>query len=332
MTAATATRPSTLAADLLLVRLLVPTARPTPPSRLRADLAKFFRSPLTEERWRSAVAELTAAGLAEDRPLRLSDAGRARALEFLGLSELPPRVNWKAIKARYLVPKALGLAPDDAEGLKRAGHVNGLSALLLRERFDLNTGDKATLPRALEALACRELGYPQAASLDEVKLLVLNRLAGSSERMGWKQLQKQLPRIVLGAGRSGIGPLQEVLLQRLGGDGPEPPRPQPESLPFDPQEFANTVKAAARDCPSGRFGDNKVFISHLWRHLRGEPSFPPMDLVEFKQQLVEANRDGLLRLSRADPVEAMNPDDVRESEAKYLNAEFHFVLVERGQP
>ncbi len=40
-----------------------------------------------------------------------------------------------------------------------------------------------------------------------------------------------------------------------------------------------------------------------------------------------ANNARLLDLSRADLVQAMDPDDVRLSEVNYLNATFHFVRI-----
>jgi hypothetical protein len=55
-------------------------------------------------------------------------------------------------------------------------------------------------------------------------------------------------------------------------------------------------------------------------------------LPEFKQRLVEANAQHLLHLSRADLVEAMDPELVAESRTSYLNATFHFVLLEGDRP
>jgi hypothetical protein len=101
---------------------------------------------------------------------------------------------------------------------------------------------------------------------------------------------------------------------------------------FDLAAFARTVQAAARDCPTGRFGDNKVFINHVWRRLSEEPRFAGMNLNEFKRRLTEANTANMLTLSRADLVSVMDPEDVRESETPYLNAVFHFILIEREQP
>jgi len=92
-------------------------------------------------------------------------------------------------------------------------------------------------------------------------------------------------------------------------------------------KFAERVKAAARACPTGRYGDNKVFIAHVWRRLQADPDFAGMDLDTFKDRLAEANNARLLDLGRADLVQALDPDDVRQSELSYLNATFHFVRI-----
>ena len=63
-----------------------------------------------------------------------------------------------------------------------------------------------------------------------------------------------------------------------------------------------------------------------------EPNFPRLTLGEFKHRLVEANSQHLLHLSRADLVQAMDPQLVAESETTLLNATFHFVLLEEARP
>ncbi len=98
---------------------------------------------------------------------------------------------------------------------------------------------------------------------------------------------------------------------------------------FDLPAFATRIKRIARTSPpTARFGDNKLFISHAWQLFNDESDDAGMDLASFKHRLVEAHRAGLLVLTRADLVSAMNPDDVRGSQTKYLHAEFHFVLIE----
>ena len=120
------------------------------------------------------------------------------------------------------------------------------------------------------------------------------------------------------------------------GGAPTADAPQPESPPaepFDLPAFAATVRAlAASSPPEDRFHDNKVFIAALWRATQREPNFPRLSLPEFKQRLVEANSQNLLHLSRADLVQAMDPQLVADSETVYLNATFHFVLLEGDRP
>ncbi|HTU90382.1 MAG TPA: hypothetical protein VMF69_09935 [Gemmataceae bacterium] len=239
------------------------------------------------------------------------------------------------------MPKALGIAPTSQKALKRIGDKENLAAILLRELFELPVGPFPSFGAVLNALACKELGFPEATNLEEVKQLILSRRIGSDERLDTGTLKKALPRVLLGTKSRGISGLRAVLLMgwadcsKLPTPPPMPPqeqlRDEPTPAGFDLPAFAQTVKAAARDCPTGRFGDNKVFISHLWRRLQDEPAFPVMDLPTFKQRLTEANNSHLLTLSRADLVQVMDPVDVQESLTTYLNGEFHFVLVEREQ-
>jgi hypothetical protein len=99
--------------------------------------------------------------------------------------------------------------------------------------------------------------------------------------------------------------------------------------PFDLEMFANTVASAARTCPTGWFGGNKVFISHVWNQLKNDRPFAALGLDGFKQKLVDANREGRLTLSRADLVQSMDSDDIIASEIPHLTTAFHFILVER---
>lgn len=109
---------------------------------------------------------------------------------------------------------------------------------------------------------------------------------------------------------------------------PEAPQPPPAQSERDElSEFADRVNEAARAATTGKFGPNKVFISHVWNTLKNDEPFRSLGLDGFKQRLTDANRAGLLALSRADLVEAMDPADVDQSETPYLNATFHFIQI-----
>ncbi|MBV9123484.1 MAG: hypothetical protein JO112_09015 [Planctomycetes bacterium] len=159
-----------------------------------------------------------------------------------------------------------------------------------------------------------------------------------------KKWQEQIPAKIVGARNTRAEELRRALLCRwLEGDDQAPrstfpipaPTEQPAASPlarepggsFNLAGFAEAVLEAARSCTTGRFGDHKVFISHVWRQFQACNDFPGMDEPSFKERLAEANQAGLLALSRADLVEIMNPQDVQDSETRYLHATFHFVKI-----
>lgn len=77
--------------------------------------------------------------------------------------------------------------------------------------------------------------------------------------------------------------------------------------------------------PMGRFGDQKVFVAAIWRAIHADPRFSGMSLETFKRLLIDANRQRLLNLARADLVAAMDPDEVRLSEISDDISTYHFV-------
>lgn len=100
------------------------------------------------------------------------------------------------------------------------------------------------------------------------------------------------------------------------------------ALPADDRAFAARVLAAARASKTGRFGRDKVFISHVAQQLVRE-GVAIGDVDAFKARLVAVHRADLLTLHRADLVEAMSASDVDESETRYRTATFHFVNIGR---
>lgn len=286
-------------ADLILCRLLVPSKAPPSERAVAAAVAPLFRDPPSPADVSATLAALRSAGLLTPRGQRLTDAGRARGLAFLGVAGLPDRCPWGQVRAKYLVPKLLGLTPGSAESYQRIATRDKLAARVLKRTLGLPTGTPDSLAGTLEALACRSLGFKEATRLADIRDAVLGgeqtKLTGSAA-----PAKAALEASVL------CGAFEA----------------------FDLEAFAADVVSAARACETGRFGDNKVFISHVWRQVQGEPRFRAFGEDEFKAKLVEANRAGRLALSRADLVQFMDPVDVRESETSYMTATFHFIRIE----
>ncbi len=179
--------------------------------------------------------------------------------------------------------------------------------------------------QVLEAVACKQLGFSGETTLEGLLCTVLSKLMGS-ERLTKKKLAEQLPLFETGlTSRKAVDARQKVVRDWLANSQ--------NAEPFDLTAFAATVRTlAANSPPEDRFHANKVFIAALWRATQREPNFPRLSLQEFKERLVEANSHNLLHLSRADLVQAMDPRLVADSETEYLNATFHFVLLEEDRP
>lgn len=100
----------------------------------------------------------------------------------------------------------------------------------------------------------------------------------------------------------------------------QPPYQSPPSVAKWSKNIEQIIKNIG---PKGRFGGRKVFIDSAYRAYKRQGG--TKNRREFKEQLVEANKQGKLRLIRADLVSAMDPEKVKASETAYLNATFHFI-------
>jgi hypothetical protein len=106
------------------------------------------------------------------------------------------------------------------------------------------------------------------------------------------------------------------------------------------QEFSDAVGQIAATIrtepghqgkPKGRFGLTKVFIAAIWRAAQHDPRFAGMTRQEFNKKLLQAHRDSLIVMARADLVGAMDSAEVADSEIEDRRgpgsyaAQFHFV-------
>jgi hypothetical protein len=344
---------------LVLARLLIPAKRPPTPASVKKQLAPFFLHRLSTAEWNdvfeSAVASLSENGLATSRPLALTDTGRTRALESLGMQQVPPRLTWATLKAAWLTPLALNAPIAGSRDRDRLKSADGFKGYVLKREYGLPIDKCPTFKESLDALIWKQLGIETDRTVTRDALLeeVVGRMLDPSGRLKKKQVQDQLPAKALGASQTSAEELRLAAIRRwieqdavsstekrapssseqgLFDDGSFEKRSADEVPSFaangdDLARFAEQVRTAARSSIAGRFGPNKVFIGQVWRQLETQPAFLQMNLAAFKSRLVEANRAGLVSLSRADLVEAMNPHDVATSETRHLNAVFHFVTL-----
>jgi hypothetical protein len=333
LTTTLAAPPGHALADLLLVRMALANATP---KKVREDLGKLLNEELSATAFEELRSELTEAGFltkGKRNTFALTETGRERGLRFLGVDEMPPRTNWSKVIGKYLFPKAAGLSESAAAKLDNG---DKLAAFILKRKYGLGAGVGSSLNQVAEAIACKELGFSEETTLQGLLCAVLSRIL-RSERLPKEKLVKQIPVFETGlVAVSAETARRKVVRDWLeGAPARSKPLPAPVQLaePFDLPAFAATVKVLASDSPpEARFHGNKVFIAALWRASQQEPSLRHISMPEFKRRLVEANAQHLLHLSRADLVQAMDPQLVAESETVYLNATFHFVLLEGDRP
>lgn len=306
----------------------------------RGDLSRALKS-FIDHQWSSGewstrleetLAALQAEGLVDPsgrKGLALTREGRSRALSALGVERLAKGTTWKQLKRTHLVARSLGLA-STPDTLARLRDADGLRAVLVQKQLGLPAPGTRSLAQLRDALCWKALGVEteRPFTLAAVQALLLGRVAQSSREVSAPQALQQLAARGVGARRMDPDNLRLAALRSWLFPVVEPaPAAAPPASPLPAEDnlhaFAERVLHAARTATNGRFGEDRVFISHIWRAMQGSG----LDERTFKNQLLQANQKRLLSLSRADMVELMDPADVAASEIRHLGATFHFIAL-----
>ncbi|AUX45899.1 uncharacterized protein SOCE26_073990 [Sorangium cellulosum] len=273
------------------------------------DIAKTLKAVLKDrgsdaEQQRLVEAELTTltrAGLIKGvrkSSFMNTPSGWRAALGAIARKDLPPKPVWKDLKEQL----------DNC--------VNARIVKTLTGAFRLAVAPEPTLQQVIDALLWHviKVETSEPFTAEAVTRVLLNRLAGTPTLLPVDQALDEL------VAKASAPPLNAPSVPSGA------PVPAGAALPADDTAFAARVLAAARSSKTGRFGDDKVFISHVFQRLADQGDAVG-DPDAFKARLVSAHRRGLLSLNRADLVEAMDPADVDASETRYLSATFHFVRI-----
>lgn len=320
---------------LVLVWLVVPRKKPTLKG-LGKVLDPFVRGTgaSSESVARQCLARLKTRGdIERDTTWILTPAGKAKAFAALSVPNLPKRLPWKWVHT-LLVARGNGTEPAPA-ALKRVASADGLVADVLQRQLGIQSRATPSSTQMGYALAWRELGIESTErfSLNAVLAHVVQKTCpGEAAPKDLKMALQILVAAALDVPR-GDAPLRAALVRRWMG-GPrsaEPTSASPTAAPDGPaalRTFAERVMVAVRASPTGRWGENKVFVSHVWNDFLRREGSSGMDLEAFKRLLLDANQAGHLSLSRADLVEVMDGEDVKRSEISSLGATFHFIRTD----
>lgn len=306
---------------------------------LEAALRPFVEHRLSnaesKARFDTLVERLTSDALITERKrggFELTADGRAGAVRFLHLEQAPRALTWKKLKATYLLALTLDLPPTK-NVVTRLSSADGVRATLLKRQHGMADADNLSLAQVRDRLLWRQLGVEtdRPFSLSAVQAHLLGEMLDAEVKDPRKGVEQLVARAA-GATRGDAEAVRQSVLRQWALPETEPPAPA--EPPATPQEqgngsddsvasFAEHVLSVARTLPTGRFGNNKVFISHVWKAL--QPEWGSREA--FDVALLEANRTRHLSLTRADLVSAMDPRDVAESEVRSYGATFHFVVI-----
>ncbi|WP_006786402.1 hypothetical protein [Thiorhodospira sibirica] len=361
----TPTAPRLDVTDLIRLRLLcAPPEQGLTYANLKKDLKDWLPATLPwpqtlddHLKTLQASGELISPGRAR---YLLSEAAVAQSQHKLGRSAQADRPRWNHFSQGELQALALGLEfPRNEAERKRLRSVDGLRALILVKHYQLSTRPFPTLTQARDALLWQHLSHPDTAMRLQSQLKALNTPAfsqgmlmkvllndllapGNPPALNWQPALNQLVAKCIGARRIDASELRKAVVRRamtppaeLSASPPSalaavssPPLRDRLPAPIDLVQFARVVMNTAQHTQSGRFGRDKIFISHVWAQLCQQAAQFGLDEAQFKEYLTRANNQGLLRLSRADMAHILDQEDVARSETHYLNSAFHFIHLD----
>lgn len=265
----------------------------------------------------------------------LSDAGRDIALKAAGL-ESAAGLTWQRIAAVELVANALNLPVPRGNERRRLASADGLRAAVLNQSHQLGLTPYPTLNQVRDALLWQSLDRAaespellQGCKLQLGRPFSIRMLAGLllSNRLGSQRVLeapvalRQLATAAVRARRTDPAELRLAIVRHALRLSAEKTKPL-----VDLNTFADRVLKVAARCRDGWFGSQKLFIAPLWTQFR--KAHPEIEETEFRNKLLEAHRQGLLRLARADLIPAMDPELVAASELQYWGAAFHFLSLD----
>lgn len=335
--------------ELIPIRFLACPDNGLAISEIKKSLNPLFYQPPSNNEWLQTLQQLAERGLLNKTSksrFQISAAGQKLALQKLGLQSLPPATRWLTLKNCYLIASLLKLpAPINERDRRSITSADGLRASILVNAFQLPAGSYPSLTKARDSLLWQQLAEPVATANLQHKLaasnatrsrpftkgsviaLLLNSLLVTERELPWDAALKQLAAKAVGARRISLEELRLAILRAATEKPSQLPGPLPPE-PFNLKLFANQVMQSAKRSQTGKFGDSKVFISHVWHQMELDGNTFGLDLKQFKHYLALANNKNLISLSRADLAYAMDQNAVSASETSYLNSIFHFIRLE----
>ena len=312
----TAARPTLPVDDMLILARLLQSSKSRPnQEKVRTDVNRLLARPLDREPFADHLQELRDAGLVDPNAMTLTNSGCDIVMRWLQIATLPRRLDWRAIRYKYLLPKFV----TTGRKIDPAAAVDKFSKQLLASNIPALPAKGSPL----EVLLCQVLGHPELTTVQALLRRVLSTHLGVSQALTPDQLLRMFACQATGA----AAPKKELLAEGYIRRKLAIVKPAIESSLL---EFAQAVNDAASRCQVGRHGDDKVFVAAVYDNSQHQPILLNYNLATFKKQLAEAHQLGLVRLARADLTPAFDAELLQRSEVDRVGVILHFIIAPRA--
>lgn len=287
---------------LVLARLASPSKKPPSIAELVEQTQRYRPTTHTEAQWRDLIQDTLAAMIAQQRVTPERRVAGEHAAK-----------PWRQWTDKLLPALALGVALDDAKGLKRLAAADGLVSAIAARELGLWGDGPPSFAELCNGLVWRDLAVEGAPKNIPgwLRVHVLRKYIEGA-RGSAEKLVKQIAAKAVGAPRADAKAIRDSLVRGW----------------LDAPDLVAAIRDVVDHARDGVFGDRKVFVAAAWHQLRARPAWARLALDDFKAALLAAHRDQKLELVRADLVSAMDPELVAASEIDTGSARYHFVLRE----
>ena len=327
--------------NLVLVRLLPSQGKSLTLNKIKQDLQKIGQllgsTEDGDKDLKEVLEELRSLDMIEEvgsGKYQITDKGVRAARSYLGAEYFPRKLDWRTVKEKYLLARSLGITISSAKELKKISNADNIRSEVIRRGLELDLPELPTPTQTKGSASWLALGVKTktALTLGTVRTHLINQLVDTSRPLDEDQVFKLLAAKHAGARNSSARSLREAILKNLVKSSDQPDQAV-DSAPRQNElrMLAREILKVAEKTRTGRHGEDKVFISHVWKHWQSEGSTGFRTIQEFKESLIEAHRAGELTLSEADLPDQLDHSDVRESVTPYLNARFHFIRLTGGR-
>jgi hypothetical protein len=201
----------------------------------------------------------------------------------------------------------------------KAGRI--LAGQLFRSPREISSDGKLVVQLACEIVGARE------GSISALELALLRTLLNPREENARAEASRS-PQRAEPSKRPARSATPKPANDRLPLGETQPSSPPRVVSPPDMPEFCRAVVDAARPVAEGWPGNQKAFISLVWKAIRNARPDWGLSEIAFKGMLAEAHRSGRLELATADLKDGRDLKSLEDSKILYKNTVWHFVRVQ----